>query len=137
MKSDANGASLNPNDTISGSTTAGLVYGGKGSYVFDGEIESISADQNITIMLNGSEYKLGKHVEVSRAPESSGVVDHIIESNGTLSELEGINPEGGAAGPKAHGTVLGGTDAYLLQNGEITDVSTFNGDVVATVDGTE
>ena len=132
-KSTDNGASIDPNDTIEGSTAAGQVNGGRDSYVFDGEIESISADPAITVLLNGSEYELGKRVEVSRAPESSGEVDYIIESSGTLNELEGINSEDAASGSKARGTVLGGTDTYRLLGGEIQDVSTFGGDVTVTV----
>jgi hypothetical protein len=132
-KSTDNDASINPNDTIDGSTATGQVNGGRDSYVFDGKIESISADPAIRILLNGSEYELGKRVEVSRAPESSGVVDYIIESSGTLNELEGINSEDAASGSKARGTVLGGTDTYHLLGGEIRDVSTFGGDVTVTV----
>jgi len=133
-KSTDNDASINPNDTIDGSTATGQVNGGRDSYVFDGEIESISADPAIRILLNGSEYELGKRVEVFRASDSSGVVDYIIESSGTLDELAGIGSNDAASGSKARGTVIGGTDTYRLVGGEIRDVSTFGGNVTVAVD---
>jgi hypothetical protein len=61
-------------------------------------------------------------------------VNYIIESTGTFETLEGGDE---SAGSKAAGTVTDETDAYRLRDGEITDVSTFGGDVVVTVDGSE
>jgi len=133
VKSDANGASINPNDTISGSTASGQVNGGQDSYEFDGDVQAISADPSITVLVDGSEYEPGERVEVSQASDS-GAVDYIIESNGTFETLDGGDE---SAGSKAHGTVIGGIDSYRLTGGEITDVSTFGGDVTVTVDGTE
>jgi len=134
IKSKANGASINSNDTISGSTAIGQVNGGQDSYVFDGDIESISADPSITVRLNGSEVEIGQRVEVVRASGSSNGVNYIIESTGTFETLDGGDE---SAGSKAAGTVTEETDTYRLRSGEITDVSTFGGNVVVTVDGSE
>jgi hypothetical protein len=133
-KSEANGASINSNDTIDGRTATGQVNGGQDSYEFDGEVESISADPSITVRLNGSEYEIGRRVEVVRAPDSSNSVNYIIESNGTFETSEGGDE---SAGSKAAGTVTDETDTYRLRDGEITDVSTFGGDVIVAVDGSE
>ena len=131
IKSDANGASINPNDELSGSTATGQVNGGKDSYEFNGDVQSISADSSITVILDGSEYEPGVRVEVTRVSES-GAVDYIIESNGAFETLDGGDE---STGSKAHGVVISGNDSYRLTGGEITDVSTFGGDVTVTVDG--
>jgi hypothetical protein len=132
-KSEANGASINSNDEISGSTATGQVNGGKDSYEFNGDIQSVSADPSITVLVDGSEYEPGERVEVTRASDS-GAVDYIIESNGAFETLDDGDE---SAGSKAHGVVMGGTDSYRLTGGKITDVSTFGGDVTVTVDGSE
>jgi hypothetical protein len=56
VKSVARGARKNAGDTISNSTVTGRVSGGRDSYVFNGEIESINVDSGITVLLDGRVY---------------------------------------------------------------------------------
>ena len=55
-KSSANGASIDPNDTISGSTATGQGGGGGvDSYEFSGEIESFDFEGDATVTVDGDE----------------------------------------------------------------------------------
>lgn len=52
-KSTEYGGSINPNDSVSGSTATGTVVGGRDSYRFSGDLETFAADGNTTIYLDG------------------------------------------------------------------------------------
>lgn len=76
---------------------------------------------------------------IERAPDSSGSVQYIVETTGQLekTDAEGasINSGDAIANGKASGNVIGGIDGYRVTDGEVTDVSTFGGDVVTTLNG--
>jgi hypothetical protein len=79
----------------------------------------------------------GQRVEVTT--DSSDDVLYLIESNGDLAatDTDSLEGEDGTSGSKAKGIVRAGdADAYTLTNGDLTDVSTFGGDVIVTVDAT-
>ncbi|EMA38435.1 glycoside hydrolase family 26 protein [Halococcus hamelinensis] len=52
-RTGANGATVDPNDTISGTTATGQVHGGVDSYKFVGELTTIELNGNATTLLNG------------------------------------------------------------------------------------
>ena len=147
-KSEAMGASINGNDEIDGSTVSGQVNGGTDSYSFTGDIESFSISLPlVNVYLDGEEVdpdSLGTGDEgdlllIERAPDSSGSVQYIVETTGGLekTDAEGasINSGDEIANGKASGNVIGGIDGYRVTDGEVTDVSTFGGDVVTTLNG--
>jgi hypothetical protein len=71
--------------------------------------------------------------------DSSDDVLYLIESDGDLAatDTDSLEGEDGTSGSKAKGIVRAGdADAYTLTNGDLTDVSTFGGDVIVTVDAT-
>ncbi|RJS95533.1 hypothetical protein D3261_19475, partial [Halococcus sp. IIIV-5B] len=54
-KSTANNGTLGDEDEVSGSSAEGYVSGGTDSYVFSGELRTITLDGNATVTLNGNE----------------------------------------------------------------------------------
>lgn len=125
-------------DEISDGTASGAVGGGHDTYQFSGEVEWLSLDGNADIYINGQAVNL---LLVERAGTSDGTVTYLVETNGRLIEatvpeatLESDNKINGG---KALGTVNQDSDGYWLIKGDVTDVSSFDGDVVTTLDGSE
>lgn len=129
---------LNPDDAVSGNAATGNVVGGKDTYVFEGDLAELSLDGEADVYVNGKQADL---LVVSRAPESSGGVMYMVESTGTIAQADvpagSTNPYDSNAGPKAMGRVFDGTDAYWIADGEITDVSAYDGKIVTKLNGSE
>ncbi|WP_224332696.1 family 16 glycosylhydrolase [Haloprofundus halobius] len=124
--------------SISDGSASGSVSDGQAVFGFEGELEGLSLDGDATVTLDGQPVQLFR---VQRAADSDGLVKYMVESTGRLLKADvprsSINPDDEVNGGKVFGKVVSGTDAYWLVGGEITDVSTFGGDVVTTLDGTE
>jgi hypothetical protein len=58
-KSTAYDASINSEDTISDDGAAGVVYGGRDSYEFSGDVTTLSADGDLLTYLDGQRVTLG------------------------------------------------------------------------------
>lgn len=125
-------------DIVSDNTVEGSVGSGSDTYEFSGDLTSLTLDGEADVYLNGTRVDL---LVVSRAPDSSGAVHYIVESDATFLKAKvpsaSINESDRIDGSKLFGEVWGGSDAFWVVDGTITDVSTFGGDVVTTVNGSE
>ena len=125
-KSTARGATIDDNDSVSGSTAVGQGGGGGiDSYDFSGEIERLTVDGDATVYRNGEEID----------PDEFGVVDTLTIESGTQAEYElaaseslektaranaTVDPNDTIEGTTATGQVgKGGRDSYAI-GGEIT-----------------
>ncbi|QCJ47429.1 family 16 glycosylhydrolase [Haloprofundus sp. MHR1] len=124
--------------SVSDGSASGSVSDGQAVFGFEGELEGLSLDGDADVLVNERPVQL---LRVQRADDSNGLVKYIVESTGRLLKADvprsSINPDDQVSGGKIFGKVVGGTDAYWLLEGEITDISTFGGDVVTTLDGAE
>lgn len=129
---------LNPDDAVSGKAATGNVAGGKDTYVFDGDLAELSLDGDADVYVNGKQADL---LVVSRASESSGGVMYMVETSGTIAQADvpagSTNSYDSNIGPKAMGRVYGGTDAYWIADGKVTDVSSYDGNVVTKLNGSK
>lgn len=120
----------------------------------DGEITGLSIDQgSADTWVNGSAVSPsdfgapsgsdpGQLLEVSRAADSSGTVNYIVETDGEVQDgtdagTGGVNDHDEVGSASARGSVGGGTDPYLLVDATRVSVATFGGDVTTTLDGEE
>ncbi|KAB1185480.1 MULTISPECIES: family 16 glycosylhydrolase [Haloferax] len=130
--------SLESTDSIDGATATGEVDGDQDQYRFSGTVESLTADANLDVTINGTDVNL---LVVERSPDSSGTVNYIIETDAELLAAEvgsaNVNTADDYQNGKAFGSVSSGADAYWVIGGSVVDVSTFGGSVVTTYDGTE
>lgn len=127
-KSEANGASINPDDTVWGSTATGFVYDGTDSYAFDGEIEYLAVDPESLTLPNVITVSNRPYDE----PDSCAVT-----VSGTIAPTRSVNVGNGdrVDGTTASGRVYGGSDAYRF-SGKVTDFQ-YSGPVRVTVNGKE
>lgn len=130
--------SLDSEDAISGNTVEGTVAGGTDEYAFSGGLSNIQLDGDAAVFVDGNRVDL---LRVKRAPESSGGVTYLVETDGSLIKADvpsaSINEHDRVENGKVLGKVYAGTDAYWVINGNVTDVSAFYGDVATVVNGTE
>jgi len=129
--------SIPDGDTIDGTTAAGSVEGDADVYDFSGSITQLQLEGDAVPSLNDSVLKL---VRIDRSSDSDGSVTYLIETTGTLIAADigstALDDNDMMNDSKALGSVDTDSDAYWLLDGDVTDVSTFNGSIVTTVDGT-
>ncbi|ELZ98026.1 glycosyl hydrolase family protein [Haloferax mucosum ATCC BAA-1512] len=128
--------SLNSGDEIDGTTATGSVESGQDQYRFTGRVESLGLDGDADISINGTPLDL---FSIERAPDSSGTVTYIVETDGELlpADVPGATVDSAdeRKDGKLFGTVGTDADAYWLIGGDVLDVSTFGGRVVTALDG--
>ena len=118
-QSTADEASINPGDTLSGSTASGRVGGGRDSYVFSGRIDRLRTIGDAPVYLNGEQVSPVRYPNSIVTFDGSGstVVDY--EFSVTTSKLRktpvydsSINSGDTVSGSTASGAVSGGRDSY-------------------------
>jgi len=120
-------------DEIADGTATGYVAGDTDRYTFSGAVERISADDGATVTIDGTP---AKRVTLEPSPDAPDVVTYILETTGTLiPDKESLESADGLHEGKASGTITDNADEYWLVGGNVTDVSTFRGDVVTSIDG--
>ena len=143
-KSTEYGGSINPNDSVSGSTATGTVVGGRDSYRFSGDLETFAADGNTTIYLDGERVDVDGVVRtntltIERANDRGGVdYTFSVDSNDvSKSDALGASINGNDEilddGSSVSGRIYGGRDSYVF-SGDLTGSGT-NGDVTAYTNG--
>jgi len=122
---------IEDDDTVSESSVSGTLDGDADGYTFSGIVTGLSTDDGVRVDIDGEAVS---QVRVERADGSSGTVSYLLETSGRVLPVEGtIESDDEYANGKMLGTVAGGADEFWLVGGELTDVSTFRGDVVTTV----
>lgn len=129
-KSTANGASIDPNDSVDGTLASGRVAGGKDSYEFTGTLQRISGD-GLELTLDGQpvdvdDYQPEHTVTVestdgSPARYSLEVSDDLYKSvayGGSVSPLDVVLQSSNSA----YGWVVGGRDSYAF-DGSLQSIS--------------
>jgi hypothetical protein len=130
-KSTEDGATVDDNDTISGTTASGQVYGGKDSYRFAGGLEDFSLSDPATVILNGKEVDPSTLGSADSTPASvltifgdQGLAEYDLRVSGELSKSTAngasTNDNDVVDGTTASGQVNGGKDSYEF-TGEIVD----------------
>ena len=118
-------------DTVSESSVSGTLDGDADGYTFSGIVTGLTTDDGVRVDIDGEPVS---QVRVERADGSSGTVSYLLETSGRVLPVEEtIESDDEYANGKMLGTVSNGADEFWLVGGELTDVSTFRGDVVATV----
>lgn len=129
--------SVEDEDTVSDRSVTGSVGHGSDTYRFSGEVTELSVDGDVDITIDDTEVDL---LRIERAPESRGSVLYAVETTGRLLKADvpsaSANGNDAVDGNEAHGWVGGGADAYWVIGGDVVDVSSYGGNVIATVDDT-
>ncbi len=142
-KTDANGASIDSEDVIDGSSATGTVAGGIDSYGFEGDLVHISIDGEARVTVNGEEINLADYdldnVISLTGGSSSNIVEYSFTVDGDVekSSANGATIDSGdsISGSTATGTLGGGVDSYRF-SGSVTDL-TLSDDATVTVNGEE
>jgi hypothetical protein len=145
-QSNAGGASINPDDSVSGSTATGFIYGSADSYEYTGEVTDLEVSDGIVVFVNGTRVDpatLGPDPDFSNVLTIQGSgrksEDYELTVGGDLikSTANGATVDSGdtVSGSTATGTVAGGADSYEF-SGEVTDFEVDDGATV-TLNGTE
>ncbi|HET7324656.1 MAG TPA: hypothetical protein VFJ06_10015, partial [Halococcus sp.] len=96
-KSTANGGSIGPSDSISGTTVTGWVGGGIDSYTFSGDLESFSLDGEANITLDGEPAHVGQRPDHVLTIEGTGPrTDYVLAVSDDLKKSTANN---GSIGP--------------------------------------
>ncbi|WP_205250423.1 hypothetical protein [Halococcus salsus] len=138
-KSSANGASIDPNDTISGSTATGQGGGGGvDSYGFSDEIESFDLDGDATVTLNGDRINPADYPDKVLSFTGNGDFNYRVSVSGNLAKSTAnggsINDEDTISGSTATGNgIEDGVDSYTF-TGEIRRLD-LDGDATITLNG--
>ena len=120
-KSSANGASIDPNDTISGSTATGQGGGGGvDSYEFSGEIESFAFEGDATVTVDGGEIDPDTYPDNVISVKGTGPLTRysFAVSGELMGTDESLSSEDEVTGSTASGAVGTGVDSYAF-SGEI------------------
>ncbi|WP_338729832.1 hypothetical protein [Haladaptatus sp. DJG-WS-42] len=142
-KTDANGASIDSEDVIDGSSATGTVAGGIDSYGFEGDLAHISIDGEARVTVNGEEINLADYefanVISLTGGSGSNIVEYTFTVDGDLKKSSAngasIDPGDSISGSTATGTLGGGVDSYRF-SGSVTDLG-LSGDATVTVNGEE
>ncbi|WP_273837687.1 hypothetical protein [Halococcus sp. PRR34] len=136
-KSTARGATIDPNDTISGSTATGQGGdGGVDSYGFSGEITQMDVDGDVTVYLDDEVIPQDKYLgNVLSFYGTGSSAEYTFSVSGELSGYEGLNGPDTISGSSATGSVSSGRDRYAFA-GEVTDISA-DGDIDIYLNGNE
>ncbi|WP_010612580.1 glycosyl hydrolase [Halococcus hamelinensis] len=138
-KSSANGASIDPNDTISGSTATGQGGGGGvDSYEFSGELVVLDVDGDATVTLNGDRIDSDDYFDSVVTIEDGGSGgEYTLASSGRMNRTgaNGASIDGNddLVGSTAIGQVDGDADSYKF-SGALVVLNT-DGDVTVRLDG--
>lgn len=139
QKSDEQGATVDPEDSVDGSSATGAVAGnGADAYRFSGSITDITLDGDATLYLNGERYEPYPNRLVIVGSEDVANYEFAVDGKLRKSSTEGasIDDEDTVAGNRATGSVAGnGADAYRY-SGEITTFS-LDGDATVYRNGEE
>ncbi|MFC6990565.1 hypothetical protein ACFQH3_01425 [Haladaptatus sp. GCM10025707] len=148
-KSDANNATIDSGDELSGSSATGAVAGGTDSYVFEGDFTTFTLDGAATVTVDGTEVDPADLVTAESTDEpdvlsitgdqSSSVVRYEVtvsdEITKTTANDATKDPSDDISGTTAEGAVGGGTDSYEIV-GDILNL-TLDGPATVTLNGTE
>lgn len=139
-KSTANGATINPQDTIIEQSAHGFVTGGTDSYTFTGPLYSFGFDESnaIDVDLDGEAARVGQRPDHTLLVEGTGPrVDYSFATDGLIEKSDAYgasdNPQDKVNAYGAEGFVTGGKDAYTY-NGELQAFD-LGGEARVTIDG--
>jgi lipopolysaccharide export system protein LptA len=138
-KSTARGASIDDNDTISGSTATGQGGdGGVDSYGFSGELVAFSLDGEASVTLDGEPAHVGQlpdHVLTIDGAGSRATYEFSVSGGLEKSTANGANINSGdeLSGSSASGVVGISSDSYVF-SGELVAFS-LDGEANVTLDG--
>lgn len=135
---------IQTNDSISGSSVRGDVFGGKDGYRFTGEITKLSVDGTMTVSLTEGTSSTAESgslpntfvVDGSETPEMRAA--YTITVSGSIkksSDIGSIQPNDEVSGAAVSGSVFGGRDAYRY-SGDITRID-ITGPAVIRFDATD
>lgn len=118
-KSDAMGATIDDNDTISGSSASGQVTNGKDSYRFSGELTDFTVSNAVNTYVDGQEVftdSLGGNVaDVTGTADAQTYSFSVVEGAGAYDGIAGVDT---ISGRDISGKVWSGsTDSYDYRNG--------------------
>jgi parallel beta-helix repeat protein len=117
------GAGLNPVDSFSGSSASGTIIAGSDTYVFTGELTSVSIDDSATVEVDGEVVDpatLGQtEIEIVGSGEYT---EYEFDVSGEVTGGAGLNAADSFSGASASGTVIGGSDTYTF-TGEVRNLS--------------
>jgi parallel beta-helix repeat protein len=117
------GAGLNPADSFSGESASGTIIAGSDTYVFTGELTSVSIDDSATVEVDGEVVDpatLGQtEIEIVGNGEYT---EYAFDVSGEVTGGEGLNAADSFSGASASGTVVGGSDTYTF-TGEVRNLS--------------
>ncbi|MWG33850.1 hypothetical protein [Halomarina oriensis] len=113
-KSDAMGATIDDNDTISGGSASGRVNGGTDSYQFSGELTAFSVDNAVRTYVDGEEVVTGSlGGNVADVTGTADAQEYGFTVVGGAGAYDGIAGSDTVAGRDVSGTVWdGSTDSY-------------------------
>lgn len=139
VKSKANGASINDNDTVSMSTAVGQVGDGADSYEFSGELVVLNMKGGATASLNGNRIDSSDYFDnVVTITGGNATSEYTLASSGDLRQtgVNGatINPNDTVSKTTAVGKVADGADSYKF-SGELV-VLDIEGEATASLNGT-
>lgn len=140
-----NGASINPDDVVVDNGVDGKMFAGADSFRFDGEITAFSADDGITVTLDGTEVDpdaLGgpaftNTITIRGSEEAAETYEFTVSEAVRKSTVNGasINSDDAVEGTTATGQVFGSTDSYEFA-GELTAFE-YEGNPTVLVNGEE
>jgi len=136
-KSTAMGATIDAQDTISGSTAIGQGGGGGiDSYGFSGEVTELSLSGDATMYLDGERASPGEFLPHVLTIDSTGsYAAYEFTVSGGIASRDGMSREDDVdvESDSVNGAVGGGSDSYAF-GGEITELS-LSGDADIVLDG--
>lgn len=136
--------SIQSNDTISGSTASGDVYGGKDGYRFTGEVTELAVDGKMTLLFgdgNGSSTStdsLPNTLVVDGTGAPNETCTYTVTVSGSVAksdQLGSIQDNDTVSESTASGEVVGGKDGYRY-SGDVTQIDV-DGPVVFRLEDTD
>ncbi|MFD1514280.1 hypothetical protein [Halomarina rubra] len=150
----ANDATIDPEDSVEGSTAQGTVAGGTDSFTVGGDIVAFAIDSGPTVTLGGTEINPDDYPDSVDSGSGDSSEGDIISFDGTSATEQvsysltvgdtlekstangaSINSGDTVSGSTAEGVVYGGVDSYEF-TGDLLAIS-LDGTVPVTVNGTE
>ncbi|WP_338727594.1 hypothetical protein [Haladaptatus sp. DJG-WS-42] len=123
QKSDANGATIDDNDSLSGSTASGQVEGGIDSYTFTGEITDFSlSGGDPTITVNGEAVNPDSFGDSVDTTESSSSTSDLSTEDAAETETDGgsTSTESGSSSGSSDSS-SGSSSSSSASSGETAD----------------